>query len=396
TPSVGESLTFLRALNNLQDAEGRPYASRVTYHGIDAWWCRQQEVYDHYLRPFLRYEPLLARAVAGGMVRIRACPPELRRILPFVAGGHRVSAEGPPERLDFPKVRRLASGALYRTITAAGLLRALVQRPEYLVYAYDALDAAGQNRWIGGLHEALARRGISFLEIVSSSSGVRALQGLRTRGRSVLHLQALAPRPTDAPSGGPPADSVPEELRAAFLRQVAERVGLAGAEGSCRTIARVERVLSVLRPAGVFLMDDPVHAWERAIACRRLGTPSVAVQHGQFGSETVGLMGYGYRGAPGFAVDRYCVWGPHFRDLIRRHGRLFDERAVVVAGSPRPAGRVDRSPSRSTEVVILLEHHDPAIRGREIVPYLRAMLDAGFPIRIKPHPAAAPWTGFRE
>ena len=81
TPSVGESLTFLRALNNLQDAEGRPYASRVTYHGIDAWWCRQQEVYDHYLRPFLRYEPLLARAVAGGMVRIRACPPELRRIV---------------------------------------------------------------------------------------------------------------------------------------------------------------------------------------------------------------------------------------------------------------------------------------------------------------------------
>jgi hypothetical protein len=395
---MDDALALLEELNTLRDDDGVPYASLVTHHGFETWWCHQQDVLDLFILPFIRYRSLLAKCAGVARVIVHGCPPDLRRILPLVAGGGRVELvdpRGPRGRAAL--LRRMASGLLYRVVSALALGRAALRAPEYLVYTFDATDDAGRNPWISGLYDALARRTARFVELVWSDSGARALRQLRARRRSVLYCQAIAPRGrAGVPVGTNPFESDSDRAQDVFLKAVADTVLLPRARQSVRTVRRFERLLRRLRPRGVFIMDDPLHVWELVIACKRRRVPTVALQHGQFSRATAGLMGYGYHGAADLSFDRYCVWNAFFRDLLLRHGRLIPASAIVVAGRPR-AGAPARAVGGGTpvappeaggagRVILLSERHDAATRENEVDPYVHALLAAGIDLRVKPHP----------
>src|SRR5690606_38084532 len=131
-----------------------------------------------------------------------------------------------------------------------------------------------------------------------------------------------------------------------FLDALAARVLLPACLSSVRTIRRWERLLRLLRPGGVYLMDDYVHAFELVVACRRRGIRTVAVRHGQISRYTAGLMGYGFDGPADQSFDRYCVWSEFFAQLIREHSRLVPAGSVVAAGSPRTRAPVSETANR--------------------------------------------------
>jgi len=391
--SMDEALELLERLNGLRDAAGTHYRSAVRYHEYEPWWFHQQTALDEYLAPYLRYRRVLDACSAAERLILVGCPPELRRILPIACPHARIEDHGRsaprPRRL-----RRLASAALHRAATAAATLRCLLRPPDALVYTVDAVDADGRNRWLDGLYRALEARGLRYVDVVWNDSGARTLRHMRLRRRAAVYWQAVAVRaraPAEARGGTANAAGAPAER---FLHGLAERVLVPAARASVRSIRRWERLLRVLRPRGAYLMDDPVHALELAVACRRRGIPTVGLQHGQFSRYTAGLMGYGFAATADHAFDRYCVWSGFFKDILAQHSRIVPPASVVVAGSPRRsklAGDVAaRSAPASAPVVLFLgEQYDAHTQRHEVEPYVRALCDAALEVRLKPHPAAA-------
>src|SRR5690606_4537968 len=95
------------------------------------------------------------------------------------------------------------------------------------------------------------------------------------------------------------------------------------------------------------------------------------------------------------SFDRYCVWSEFFAQLLRQHSRLVPPESVVVAGSPRTRAPVSEIANRGAggeaalPVLFLAEHYDAGTQEREVAPYVRALIRAGFDVWIKPHPAIA-------
>src|SRR5690606_33261909 len=280
--SLDDALALLERLNALRDASGTPYRSAVRYHEYEPWWFHQQTALDEYLVPFLRYRPLLEACSAAQRLILVDCPPDLRRLLPLLGPHARVEHHDRatrPKRLR--RLRRIASGVLYRAETLRALAPALVRRPDCLVYAVDALDADGRSRWIDGLDRALDARRTRYLEVVWSESGARALRQRRLRRRPVVFWQAVAAGVRRPAAGNSDAVAAPpDDPTGRFLHALANRVLLPASRGSVRTIRRWERLLRLLRPGGVYLMDDYVHAFDLVVACKRRGIPTVALQHG--------------------------------------------------------------------------------------------------------------------
>lgn len=420
---LDQAVRLLKELNTLVDESGTPYRSAVRYHGYEPWWFHQQAAFDEYLAHFIRYLPLLAACREAARVIIVDCPYPLRRIFPLIhrrVEMHWRSVK--PSRLR--RIRRAASGAFYRIVTAIAIAHATVRRPPALVYTVDGIDGRGRNRWIDGLYQALRRRNTSFLEIAWSDSGARALRRWRVRPRLVAYAQAVASRDeADPRPDWPRAATHDGELVQSFLHSLARNVLVPAAQRSVRSIRRYESLLRLTRAAGVYLMDDYVHAFELVVACRRRGVPTVALQHGQFNRYTAGLMGYGFDGERHHSYDRYCVWNDYFAQLLVLHSRLVPADSVVVAGSPRARaetrevtrprviecdrGRANADAGTAREhgswklgrppppahvvgprVLFLAEHYD-ASSQQEVDAYERALAVTDIELWLKTHPSTA-------
>jgi hypothetical protein len=421
TSCPADSVGLLEELNALTDPSGRPYPRIIGTDDERPWWFHQQLAFDLFLAPFALYRPLLARCSGADEVVVYDAPDDFRRLTALLPANFSFAPEGSTSRRCPPaSLRHAASWIFYRLMTLSATGKALVRRPDVLVYGVDVADKQGRIPSIDGLYRALERRRRSFTEIVWSRGGAHAVRQWRTRRRAVIHVQAVTPStPAFRPRRGTSVTSA-ADVTEYFLRNLAEFVLVPRARWSTRAIRRFEILISILRPRGVFLMDDYLHTFELIAACRRRGVPTVALQHGQFNRTTVGI-GFGYRGLPLFA-DRYCVWSGFFRGLIEREGGLVASASVVVGGLPRstsesrsavrsdaiagppiPAMRTGalartelgsppdphREPdsARLPRVLFIAEQHDDLTTRREVAPYVRALVEAGFAVRIRPHPA---------
>src|SRR5581483_12059530 len=114
----------------------------------------------------------------------------------------------------------------------------------------------GENRWIGGLHQALKRQRIRFLEVVWSASGASALQNLLVRRRTAIYANAAgAYQPIAAPHTGFKDPPVQRDSTTEFLIRLAENVLIPAAKASVHRIRRYERLLRLMKPRGVLCME---------------------------------------------------------------------------------------------------------------------------------------------
>jgi hypothetical protein len=348
---MAAAVSLLEQLNRLENKEGVRYSETIRHHDQRLWWFHQQYVFDHYIVPFVRGVPL-----------------------------------SPEPRRPFPRARRIASQVFFRTTSALALAKAAIRRPRVWIYTVDSVDEHGRNRWIPHLHEALAKRGQDFLEIVWSNSGASALRFARQRAHRVAYWQGIRPL-----LNKPGIQTLrPYQSNAEnFLRDVALKVMLPRCAYSARITEQFETLLRTLKPDGVYLMDDSLHAFELAAACKRLGIPTVGIQHGQFSRFTVGLMGYGSSGVR-LGFDKYCVWGPWFEQILTSNSTFISDDSVVVAGSFRspPVPAISTNGNMEPPTVLFVgEHYDSVMQRSEVQPYLQALREAGINVVVKPHPS---------
>lgn len=398
-PDPDRALVLLKRLNGLRDSHGRPYASLVRYRGFEPWWFHQQIAFDSFLVPFTQFETLLAHWASADRVELHGAPVALRQLLRLMPRLEHVQIGDPdsPARKAFLRLRGAASWLFYRMVSIVALARTRLAAPDVLVFATDAVDpSARENRWIGGLHQALKCQRIRFLDVLWSAGGASALRNLFVLRRAVIYANAVGPYRMDETPRSPSDNSFDRhDSTAIFLTRLAEDVLIPASKASVRSIRRYARLLRFVRPRGAFFMDDYVHAFELVAACKHGNIPTVALQHGQVGRYTVGLMGYGFSGSRSHAFDRYCAWSGFFADIVKGHSELIPSKSVVVAGISRPstaptnhANSANRErPHGKVSVLFLGEQYSQAEQTQEVRPYILSLCNSDeVELFFKPHP----------
>ncbi|HJU08123.1 MAG TPA: hypothetical protein VJ727_06535, partial [Rhodanobacteraceae bacterium] len=295
------------------------------------------------------------------------------------------------------RIRRGISWLFYRAVSAAALMHAWLSAPDVLVFSVDALDpATGENRWIGGLHQALKRQRIRFLEVLWSAGGASALRNLLVRRRVSVYANAIGAYQSIA-MPNPTTDESPiqRDSTTEFLTRLAEDVLIPAAKASVERIRRYERLLRFVKPSGVYCMDDCVHAFELVAACKQHNIPTVALQHGQIGRYTVGLMGYGFSARRSHGFDRYCAWSGFFAEVVKKHSDFIPPESVMAAGISHPAVQCSNRPSSigaekswaKVSVLFLGEQYSPIEQRTEVHPYVSSLCESNaIELLFKPHP----------
>lgn len=393
------ALVLLRKLNELRDGHGRRYSSLVSHEGFEPWWFHQQIAFDLFLVPFTQVEALLNRLAEAERTDLYRLPIELRQLVRLIPPLHpvRVDERDAPIRKVLPRIRRGMSWLFYRAVSAAAMAHAWLDAPEVLVFSVDALDpVTGENRWIGGLHQALKRQRIRFLEVLWSASGASALRNLLVRRHAAIYANAFgAYQPIAAAHTASDDSPVRPDPTTEFLTRLAEGVLIPAAMSSVERIRRYERLLRFMKPRGVYCMDDCVHAFELVAACKHHDIPTVALQHGRIGRHTAGLMGYGFSARRSHGFDRYCAWSDFFAEVLREHSEFIPPESVVAAGISRPSMRCSNRPTSvggeksraKVSVLFLGEQYSPVEQKTAVHPYVSSLCESKvIELIFKPHP----------
>jgi hypothetical protein len=259
-----------------------------------------------------------------------------------------VPAPSPPAKPPGPEERAAA---------LADRVAGIAARPERSVLSvvmaasFHTVQGDGEEQrvdpYVSPILDRLAGRGVQTPIVVLGLDHRRLADWRRIEAdRRIIPASYLALLPTEEadetdddepPDDGGSMSDIPELRLSAegFDLGPAIQAMVAGLGGwfaqQAGTMAAAETLLSTLRPTALFT------GWEAARtawlgAARRLGIPSVAVQHG-----VVYARSPDYVRTPHETLvrpDLTCVFGPYERDLLVAEGRYAPE-TVVVTGSPR-------------------------------------------------------------
>lgn len=248
--------------------------------------------------------------------------------------------------------------------TARTLWWGIRRRGAPLVFTHAAdVDRDGFDRQMGAILDALAARGEPFTEITFVELGGWSRHRRRTGRRSISYAAIhAAARALTLRSPSP-------------ARQRANR-------------ARVATwLLRALGPGRLVLIDESGSGQPLVRAARRLGIPTVGVQHGDFQPTN-----RDYAAVPGCAftiepVDRFCVWSEWFRDRLLRVSPIYTRANTVVTGRARGSMPcVNPRPADGELRVLLIEEANVDFH-RAAAPFVDALVDAGVIVQRQPHPA---------
>lgn len=411
-PAVEAALDLLRELERRIERDTRGPGGSTYPDETAAALFHRQILFDHFLLPFTQYRRLLETCAGAEKIYLHDPPADLTPLLSLVPSvAHRIASR-PRSRVVAQvgwRLRSSVSRCLLVLLSVVAAAWAWVARPRTAIYSVDAAGPDGSNRWTAALEGALRDRGERFITLRWTPGGRRALGNFISRPRPSIYLNALIPV-EPSPRADIDHEDVTESLLLNLERHLRDR-----AEWSRGVMRRYASLISHLPVRAVYMMDDYVHGFEVIAACRRVGIPTVAFQHGQINGSTVGLLHpTATQGAPIFA-DRFCVWSELFRDLLIRNGSVADPESIVVTGAlwtgqggdpmmvsdhrvPQgmldPAGqaalqRRNGSVSEPIRVLFLGESYDQWTLEHEVEPYVLAMESAGMEVSRRAHPRSA-------
>lgn len=281
-------------------------------------------------------------------------------------------------------LRRLSWLVVHLAFTAASLAwLALARRGATLVFTHAPdLDAEGRDAQMGPLVDGLLARGLPVVEWTLVPLDRSFLRNLRAKRRPfVSHAAVLGPA----------------RVLAAFAWRDRREV----------RVALARAVLRALRPRACYLVDESGSGQTVLRAARRLGIPTIGVQHGDF---QPGNRQYALTAAASGqveAADVLALWSPWFQRRLLAISPIYGESNTRVTGRLRygraaqePLARGPRGTSEVVDVLVVSESPDsyPSFAGAA-APFLDALrADAGVRLRIRPHPAedARRWEGAGE
>ncbi len=160
-----------------------------------------------------------------------------------------------------------------------------------------------------------------------------------------------------------------------------------------------------LRPRALILIDESGSGQPWLKAARRLGIPSIGIQHGDFQSDNpqYHCAGVGQRAIE--PADLLCVWSPWFQQRLLKISPIYHEGNTLVTGRLLHAvqsGQLREQRRHPAEGIVrirvlLLGESDPDFE-RLVRPFLSALeADSRFQLVARPHPGSPQsFTGMSE
>lgn len=380
--NIYEASGLLEELSRVEIG-GIRVSKKFKYHGYELWWFHYSSLFLYFCLPYTQYKDVLARLVEFEEVELHQPPyPALFRCF-LEAHGTRVVMRSTRR----PAV--LPFGVLLQAlITLVSIPFLAVRRVPTLVYTGDKFEKGKDyDSKMRFAYEELRQRGIPFVEFIRGIESWHAVVSHAwTRQRPVVYSDAVVfmARFFNMLTMGPwrARARVQESLvgvrepRARFICAMAMQY--ADASGEDVWAIRIMRVL--LQIIGVRAAFIPV-ASERSLhtvtACKLNSIPTVGILHGVASRHyMVSDFLPNFDGEKVLSVDRYGVWSPWWKEHYASYSKAYRPGQLFVSGPMRPLVHVPPQRTVAAGRVRVLFIAEQRAEGKEVLPYLEALLDA--------------------
>lgn len=349
-----------------------------TYRGYELWWFHYSSLFLYFCLPYTEYKNVLTRLAEFEEVELRQPPyPALFKCF-LESRGVRVS-------MHTTRRPMLPFGVLLQIlITLVSVPILAIRRVPTLVYTGDKFQKGKDyDSKMSFAYEELRHRGMPFVECIRGLEPwhvVVAHAWARKRpvvyADAVLFMARFFHTLTLGPWRTPESSAQSTGSHAEFIRSVA--VQYAGAFGEDVWAIRIMRVL--LRIIGVRAAFIPV-ASERSlhtvIACKLNNIPTVGILHGVASRHyMVSDFLSNFDGEKVLSVDRYGVWSTWWKEHYISHSKAYRPNQLFVSGPMRPLLNEQAQHVAVPGPVQVLFIAEQRAEGKEVLPYLKALLDA--------------------
>lgn len=300
------------------------------------------------------------------------------------------------QKLSRFRFRRWLSALILLILQLIGTAALLVGRPKVLVFGADKVsDVAFQSDFrMHGLYQFLHSQGVSFLECFHVIPGKQVVSNFLKRKRFALYIEAFdvvwyayrffaqlffqGPHYTFGSIEG-------TEDEIAFIRFTIKKY-LAIQPLIAFRIRMLEFILKYSAIRSALLIDDVRHYHALTEACRILGIPTYAFQHGHYTKYHIGWLGSSDFGTLRcMRADFLLVWSEYWKNELIRLGSIYPEKTILITGRDHSnvAPFRDRDVHRRT---LLVPHESESVKSDVLAFMNEAASDPDIQIYLKLRP----------
>lgn len=214
-----------------------------------------------------------------------------------------------------------------------------------LIFSVDSLSSKYKADYrMESLYQFLISKHITFFEIFHAIPGKEVLGRILNRARPAIYLKSIdflfflvskIAKPFSAKKASPQSQVLPPSLfteeEKPFVNYCVNKY-VNTVPLSIFNIRLLRKILNLLKPSAVLLIDDARHYNELIVATHKAGIPSLAFQHGHYTKYHTGWLRHDIPGEPAFP-DVLCVWSEYWKKELYRLNSVFPQSSIYVTGT---------------------------------------------------------------
>ncbi len=300
------------------------------------------------------------------------------------------------QKLSRFRFRRGLGALMLLVLQLIGTAVLLIGRPKVLVFGADKVsDTAFQSDFrMHGLYQFLHSQGISFFECFHVIPGKQVISNFLKRKRFALYLESFdvlwyayrfCTQPFSPGTHYTMGTIEGTEDEVAFIRFTVKKY-LAIQPLIAFRIRSLAFILKYSAIRSALLIDDVRHYHALTEACRILGIPTFAFQHGHYTKYHIGWLRSSDFGSLRYMrADYLLVWSEYWKNELIRLGSIYPSESVLITGRDH-SNTVSFGARDNHHRIVLVPHESESVKSDVLAFITEAVLNSETQVYLKLRP----------